>query len=135
MRLRAILANRSQAQGGELSSKPNTGLGAVGEPTLDLDGHLHDKISDQVDLADRGGRGPILSDGKAPHRLSHSQKFLQCLFNGPTNRVLDERSRKITINRVIGPGTCRFLVALAQLTTKSHLRSVEFPGCHGQTPA
>ena len=48
----------------------------------------------------------------APHRLSRSQKFLQCLFNGPTNRALDERSGKITINRVIGPVTCRFLVAL-----------------------
>src|SRR6516164_2591019 len=44
-------------------------------------------------------------------------------------------SGRITINRVIGPGTCRFLMALAQLTTKSHFRSVEFPGCHGQTPA
>ena len=67
MRLRAILANRSPAQGGELSSKPNTGLGAVGEPILDLDGHLHDKISDQVDLADRGaGSDPVGRQSVAP---------------------------------------------------------------------
>ena len=30
---------------------------------------------------------PLTADRR--DRLSRSQKFLQCLFNGPTNRVLD----------------------------------------------
>ena len=80
---------------------------------------LHDKISDQGDLADRGRAGSDDAGRQSAAPVKSLTKIFTVL--GRQIGCIDERSRKITINRVIGPGTCRFLVALAQLTDRAEL--------------